>query len=136
MVKCYTISNLKRRAVKMRKALLAIMALAFVASLSYAAEGASPVANEPVGAVVEATGIFVGNVVSVVTTGETGNASVTVADETGKTMVFPVDPAVKIVDAAVNVVTLNQLKTGDKVAVEYTKDEKGAEKAKSISVMK
>ena len=58
-------------------------------------------------------------------TAETGPVDVT----------FPVDPTVKVVDAAVNAVTLNQLKEGEKVAVQYSRDQNGKEKAESINVM-
>ena len=121
----------------MRKALIAIAILALAVSVAYAAEGDTTKANEPVGAVVEATGTFVGSVVNVVTGGvaNTGKASVTVVDETGKTMVFPVDQTVKIVDATMNVITLGQLKSGEKVSVSYEK-EGGATKAEEIKVQK
>jgi hypothetical protein len=120
-----------------KKILIAVLAFVCVASICYAADQKAPAANEPVGAAVEATGTFVGKVVSVVTEGSGGatGPAITVADETGKMITYPVDPTVKIVDAAVNAVTLNQLKKGDKVAVEYSKDQTGSEKAKAINVV-
>lgn len=119
----------------MKKLAVVVLALAFVASMAYAEEAQK--ANEPVGKVVEATGTVVGKVVSVITTGsdKAAEGTVTVVDETGKTMMFPVDPTVKIVDATVNAITLNQLKEGEKVKVDYSK-EGGSEKAKAISVTK
>lgn len=121
----------------MKKILIAVLALVCVASLCYAAEEKAAVANEPVGAVVEATGTFVGKVVSVVTepSAEMKGPAITVVDEAGKVVTYPVDPTVKIVDAAVNAVTLDQLKQGSTVSVEYSKDASGAEKAKTIKVV-
>jgi hypothetical protein len=57
-----------------------------------------------------------------------------VADGSGKTMMFPIDPTVKIVDTAVNAVTLDQLKTGKQVAVVYSEDQAGSQKVKSVTV--
>ena len=119
----------------MKKMLIAVVAVVCVASLCYAAEGDSVKATEPVGAVVETGGVFIGKVSSAVEKSLGGKGDITVVDETGKTKVFPVDPTVKIIDNTFNALTLNQLKQGEKVSVEYTK-EGGTEKAKSIQVMK
>lgn len=122
-----------------RKMLVAVLALVCAASLCYAAEEAST-AGEPVSAAVEATGTFIGKVVSVVTEGTadtvkgTGTGAVAVTDETGKVMTFPVDSTVKIVDTTMNTVPLKQLKEGVKVSVDYMTGKDGTEKTKSITV--
>lgn len=126
----------ERKVSIVKKILIAVLALVSTASLCYAAEKAA----EPVSATVEATGTFVGKVVSVVTggTAETAervqNSSVVVADETGKTMVFPIDSTVKIVDAAMNAVPIKQIVEGAKVTVEYVTGQRGVEKTESIKV--
>jgi len=120
----------------MKKILVLTVALTLAASSAYAAEEIK--AEEPVGAVLEATTTYAGRVISVITgqeEEETVKGTITVADDTGKAAVFPVDPAVKIVDSTLNALTLNQLKEGDKVTVEYTK-EGDKEKTKSITVSK
>lgn len=119
----------------MKKMLLAVIAVICVASLCYAEQGDTVKATEPVGAVVETGGVFIGKVSSAVEKSLGGEGNVTVVDETGKTKIFPVDPTVKIIDNTFNALTLNQLKAGQKVSVEYTK-EGGSDKAKSIQVMK
>ena len=124
----------------MKKILIAIFVVSLVASLSYAASPEAvkdQKATEPVGAIVETLGVFIGQV-SAATEKSMGGGKegyVTVVDETGKTKMFPVDPTVKIVDAGFNALTLNQLKKGEKVSVEYS-GKSGAEKAKSIKVTK
>lgn len=120
----------------MKKILIAVTALVLTAAAGYAADEPGMQATEPVGAVIEAGGVFVGTVSSIVAdTATGGRGTVTVADENGQTKIFPVDETVKVVDAAFNAVTFNQLKTGEKVEVEYSKAPGGAEKASSIKVM-
>ena len=121
----------------MKKLLLVIAVVALMAASVYAADN-DKTATEPLGALVEASGVFVGTVTSIaVDTLTVGQAkgTVTVADESGKTRIFPVDDTVKIVDATVNVITLNQLKKGEKVEVQYTKAPNGAEKVSSVKVV-
>ena len=121
----------------MKKLLLVIAVVALMAASVYAADN-DKTATEPLGALVDASGVFVGTVTSIaVDTLTVGQAkgTVTVADESGKTRIFPVDDTVKIVDATVNVITLNQLKKGEKVEVQYTKAPNGAEKVSSVKVV-
>lgn len=121
----------------MKKILIAVIALVLTAAAGYAADESGTQASEPVGAIVEAGGVFVGTVSTVVADTVTGGKGiVTVADEKGQTKIFPVDETVKVVDATLNAVTFNQLKTGEKVEVEYSKAPDGAEKPSSIKVMK
>ena len=135
---------MERQVSGVRKIFIAVMVLAAAASIGYAAEGEHPTehptATEPISATVESVGTFVGKVVNVVTEGAadtaegTSKASVTVANETGKTMMFPIDATVKITDAAMNTVPLKQVKEGSKVFVEYVTGKDGKEKAKSVTV--
>lgn len=122
----------------MKKYLLVIAVIALTAVSAYAATD-NKTATEPLGAIVEASGVFIGTVsevvVDTVTVGQ-AKGTVTVADESGKTRIFPVDDTVKIVDATVNVMTLNQLKKGQKVEVQYSKAPTGEEKVSSVKVMK
>ena len=122
----------------MKKLLIVVAVLVLAASFCYAQDTAAskeaePKATEPVGAVVETTGVFVGNITSVVEESAGANkGSLILADESGKTKIFPVDPTVKILDNTFNALTFNQLKKGEKVSVEYTKG--ATEKTKSVTV--
>ncbi|MDD5495658.1 MAG: hypothetical protein PHP46_00990 [Candidatus Omnitrophica bacterium] len=118
----------------MKKIVIVILALAFVAGLSYAAEK-QPKATEPVGAVVETTGVFVGKIVGAAERATTGSDKITVQSDTGETRVFPFDQTVKVLDTSFHALTLNQLNPGEKVTVEYSKTDK-AQKAKTIKVAK
>jgi hypothetical protein len=117
-----------------KKMLIAVVAFVCIASLCYAAEGETAKATEPIGAVVETGGVFIGEISSAIEESMGGKGDITVVDETGKTRIFPVDSTVKVIDNTFNALTLNQLKKGEKVSVEYTK-EGGSDKAKSIQVM-
>ncbi len=123
----------------MKKILIAIVLLMCAVSVCYAAQGDSPKATEPIGAVVETAGVFIGKMSGAVEDSMSeGKAEkhITVVDESGKTKFFPVDNTVKVLDTTFNALTLNQLKKGDKIAVEYSKDKSGKEKAKSVKVIK
>lgn len=95
-------------------------------------------ALNPVTETLEATKEFVGTVVEVGTLQEPGSSglvNVTVADEAGKTEIFPIDQTIRVLDAGLNVVAMNQLKKGDKVSVEY-KEEAGAKKPTAVKIAK
>jgi ABC-type transporter Mla subunit MlaD len=120
----------------MGRIILVVLALVAMASFSYAAEGDTVKATEPVGAVVETSGVVIGKVTSVVEESLGGQeGSLVMAEPDGKTRIFPVDPTVKIIDNTFNALTFNQLK-GREVSVEYSKDASGKEKAKSVKVIK
>ena len=122
----------------MKKILIAVIAIIVAASLCYAAEEAKMKATEPVGAVVEASGVIVGNLTNVVEKSLGGGKqanSLVMADDSGRTKIIPLDNTVKALDAGFHAVTLNQLKVGEKVSVKYSK-EGGADKAKSVSGVK
>lgn len=90
-----------------------------------------PKATEPIGAVVETVGVFVGKIVSACEIACTGERKIAVENETGECKIFPFCATTKVADNTFHGVTFNQLKKGEKVKVEYT--EKGA---KSVTVEK
>ena len=119
----------------MKKLLIALIAITLMASFCYAKPKSTPAkATTPVGAVTEMSAVFVGRVLNVVDDSLKGKF-VAVADEEGTIKTFPVDDMVKIADTSFNALTLNQIKRGSKVSVEYSK-EGGTEKTKSIKVTK
>jgi hypothetical protein len=93
----------------------------------------TPQAKEPIGAVVETTGVFVGKIVSAAEIAMTGQRKLTVENETGECKIFPFCETTKITDRAFNAVTFNKLKAGEKVKVEYAEDG-GSPKAKSVII--
>jgi len=117
-----------------KKILLVSLALISVTSICFAAEGNQPKATEPVGAVVETSGVVVGKITSVIEESLGGGktkGSLVMAEDNGKTRIIPLDPTVKILDNTFHALTLNQLKKGDKVEVESA-----AGKVKSVKVVK
>jgi len=121
----------KERRVNVKKIMLAVVIIASTVSLCYAAQGDAPKATEPVGAVVETSGVIIGKITSVVeeSMGQK-KASLILADENGKTRIIPLDDTVKILDKTFHALTLNQLKKGSKVSVEVKK-----QKGTSVKVM-
>ncbi len=122
----------------MKKLLLVLAVLILCASVSFAQSATKT--GEPVKSVakgVEAVTEFVGKVVSV-TVAEPAkgvtDSTVKVSDEMGNPIAFTVSSAAKITDASLNVITLNQLKEGEKVKLTSTKTKEGKEEAKSIAV--
>ena len=122
----------------MKKLLLVVIALMLVSGVCFA-QGTTKM-REPVKSVaegVEAVGMFVGKVVSV-TVAEpakgVADSTVKVTDEMGNPISFTVNSAAKITDASLNVITLNQLKTGEQVKVKATKTKEGKEEASAIAV--
>lgn len=120
----------------MKKLLLVLFALTFVASVCSAEGGQC--GSDPLKATakgVESAGEFVGKVVSVTlaepTKGVT-DSTVKISDEMGNPISFTVNSAAKITDASLNVITLNQLKAGEKVKVKAVE----TKEAKAINVVK
>ena len=103
----------------MNKIFIAVVALVVATSLCYAAENAKLKATEPIGAVVETSGVIVGKLTSVIEKslggGKTEN-SLILAEDNGKTRIIPLDSTVTCLDNAFNAITLNQLK-GKKISV-------------------
>jgi len=107
------------------KILIAVLALVLAVPLCYAAEEAKPpMATEPVGAVVEAGGVIIGKVTTVIEEslddGKT-KGSFILAEDDGKTKMIPLDNAVEVLDTAFHAITLNKL-NGRKVSVETSKE--------------
>lgn len=124
----------------MTRLLAAIFAIALAASLCHAAlsDQPKPKATEPVGAVLETTGVIIGKVTTVIEESLGGGkkkGTLIMADDEGRTKVIPLDNSVEVLDKTFHGITLNQLKKGEKVSVEYTKDKSGAQKAKKVTVV-
>lgn len=104
------------------KIIIAILALVLVTGLSFAAEQQkTPKATEPIGAVIETTGVFVGKIIGAAEEATTGEKKVTVRSETGETRVFPFNETVELVDKGFHALTFNQLKPGEDVTVKIKK---------------
>ena len=122
----------------MKKLLLVVVALMLVSGACFAQVSdklVSPAKEVAKG--VETVGQYVGKVVSV-TVAEPAkgvtDGTVKVTDEMGNPISFTVSSAAKITDASLNVLTLGQLKAGEKVKVQAVKDKEGKEEAKTIVV--
>lgn len=116
----------------MKKLIFMCTALVLFCGLAYAAQGPDEMANEPVGAVVQTFGFFVGRVVNVIDEATTGKKAIAVENMKGEQKVFPFAQTVKITDETFNALTFNQLKKGDTVSVEY---KKGGEEEPATAVM-
>ena len=131
----------------MNKIIAAVLVAIFAAGISYAGDKnfgpkdrfcvieKRPTATEPVGAVVETTGVFVGKIASALEVAFTGERKITVENETGEARIFPFAATTKVVDGTFNTVTFDKLKKGDKVKVDYMKDG-GIDKAEEVTVQK
>jgi hypothetical protein len=123
----------------MKRAAIIILVLAVAGGLCYAEdkfcvmEKTTKHATEPVGAVVETAGVFVGKIASAVEIATTGERKITVENETGECKIFPFCQTTKIADNTFHAVTFDKLKSGEEVKVEYAK-EGGVEKAKKVVV--
>ena len=92
-----------------------------------------PKATEPVGAVVETAGVFVGKIAAATEIAFTGERKITVENETGECRIFPFCATTKVADKAFHAATFNQLKKGEKVKVEY-KEDRGVAKAEKVII--
>ncbi len=113
----------------MRKAVLALMAVALVCSFAIAQEETKDGSS--------GGGTVVGKILSVTIADPAkgiATSAVSVVDETGKGFNFSVAQSTEIVDNALNVITLNQLKLGEKVSVKSSKANDGTEEASKIKV--
>ena len=122
----------------MKKLLLAAVALMLVSGACFAQSSSKM--SEPARSVakgVETVSEFVGKVVSVTVAepakGVTDNM-VKISDQMGNPISFTVSSATKITDASLNVITLNQLKEGEKVKINAAKTKEGKEEARTITV--
>ena len=126
----------------MKKIALVLIAIVFVAGMAIAQDQVPP-ANKMVNdtkatvtKVAADTKTAVGTLTNV-TLAEPGkgiaNSTITVADATGKVMNYTVTQSTKILGATLDVLTLNQLKIGEKIKIK-TKD--GSDEASAIKVIK
>lgn len=121
----------------MKKVMAFVLVALFAGSVCFAQGAATAEDKGPLATAVDQTQEFVGKVVKVTVADpakEVAAGTVQVADSMGNTTSVTVGSTAKIVDSALNVITLGQLKAGDTVKVEATKTEEGATKAKAISV--
>ena len=124
----------------MKKILGILVVLAFVGSICFAQEAAktSPAPTKP-SSVASATKTIVGKVVSVMVADPAKgitNGAINIVDTTGKTTNFTVSSVAKVLDTTFNIISLNQLKTGDKVKIKGSKTTTGGEEAQSITLLK
>ncbi|MDD5436659.1 MAG: hypothetical protein PHX20_03855 [Candidatus Omnitrophica bacterium] len=112
----------------MKKLALAVIAIAFVAGVAFAQEQA------PANKMVKDTKAAVGTLTKV-TLAEpakgVAKSTITVTDETGKAMNYTVTQSTKIIGATLDVLTLNQLKIGEKIAIKHN----GGKEASDIKVV-
>ena len=117
----------------MKKVALVLIAIVFVAGMAFAQDNKVVAGTKKV---VSDTGVAVGTLTNV-TLAEPAkgiaNGTVAVADTTGKTAYYTVTQSTKIVGATLDVLTLNQLKIGDKLKI---KTKEGSDEASAIKVIK
>lgn len=126
----------------MKKAVLVVIAVAFVAGIAFAQDQVPPankMVNETkatVNKLASDTKAAVGTLTNV-TLAEPAKglaaSTITVTDDTGKAMNYSVTQSTKILGATLDVLTLNQLKIGDKIKI---KTKEGTDEAAAIKVVK
>ena len=126
----------------MKKIALILIAIVFVAGMAFAQDQVPPankMVNETkatVNKVAADTKTAIGTLTNV-TLAEPAkgiaNSTITVTDNTGKAMNYTVTQSTKILGAALDVVTLNQLKIGEKIKI---KTKEGSGEATAIKVVK
>jgi hypothetical protein len=121
----------------MKKIALILIAIALVAGVAVAQDQVPP-ANKIVNTTAKVaadTKAAVGTLTNV-TLAEPAkgiaNSTVTVTDNTGKAMIYTVTQSTKILGATLDVVTLNQLKIGEKIKI---KTKEGSQEASAIKVV-
>ena len=126
----------------MKKVALILIAIVFVAGMAFAQDNVPP-ANKIVtttttttSKVASDTKAAVGTLTNV-TLAEPAkgiaNSTVTVTDATGKATLYTITQSTKILGATLDVLTLNQLKIGEKIKI---KTKEGTEEASAITVIK
>jgi len=123
----------------MKKILVILILLTFIGSTSFAQEAAktSPTPMKASSAAAE-TKTIIGKVVSVTVADPAKgitNGTVSIIDATGKTANYTVSSTAKVLDAAFNAISLNQLKAGNKVKIKGKKTAAG-EEAQSVTLLK
>ena len=121
----------------MKKIALILIAIALVAGVAVAQDQVPP-ANKIVNTTAKVatdTKAAVGTLTNV-TLAEPAkgiaNSTITVTDNTGKAMMYTVTQSTKILGATLDVVTLNQLKIGEKIKI---KTKEGSQEASAIKVV-
>ena len=126
----------------MKKVALVLIAIVFVAGMAFAQDQVPP-ANKIVNTttttttkVVSDTKTAVGTLANV-TLAEPAkgiaNNTITVTDATGKAMNYTITQSTKIIGATLDVLTLNQLKIGEKIKI---KTKEGSDEASAVKVIK
>jgi hypothetical protein len=121
------------RAIAIAAIVTMIACTAFCAEDKFCVIDKEPKATEPVGAVVETAGVFVGKIASATEIAFTGERKLTVENETGECKIFPFCATTKVADETFHAVTFNQLKKGEKVKIEY-KDNGGVAKTEKVTI--
>ena len=126
----------------MRKIALVLIAIAFVAGVAFAQDQVPPankMVNDTKAAVSKVaadTKTAIGTLTNV-TLAEPAKglaaSTITVTDDTGKAMNYTVTQSTKILGATLDVLTLNQLKIGEKIKI---KSKEGSDEATAIKVVK
>ena len=126
----------------MKKVALVLIAVVFVAGMAFAQDNVPP-ANKIINTttttttkVVADTKTAVGTLTNV-TLAEPAkgiaNSTITVTDATGKAMNYTIVQSTKILGASLDVLTLNQLKIGEKIKI---KTKEGSDEASAVKVIK
>ena len=120
----------------MKKIALVLVAIVFVAGIAFAQEPAANKIVTETKRVVADTKSAVGTLTNV-TLAEpakgVANSTVTVTDATGKATLYTITQSTKIIGATLDVLTLNQLKIGEKIKI---KTKEGTEEVSAIKVIK
>lgn len=112
----------QKEVIQKMKIFIAILAFVLISGVCYAADQQhTPKATEPIGAVVETMGVFVGKMVAAGEEACTGKKEVTVDPATGDTKVFPFGYTVELIDKGFHLVTLNGMKPGEDATVQIKK---------------
>jgi len=93
--------------------------------------------NTPVGAATKIITVTTGTVLSVMEEGAFGKdkAAITVKDESGATKIFFIDATASIVDSAFRTLTLQDIRTGQKVKVDQADAGSGLEKVETVTTV-
>jgi hypothetical protein len=92
-----------------------------------------PCATEPIGAIIETTGVIVGKILSATEIACTGERKIMVETESGECRLFPFCATTKVADKTFHAITFDQLKKGEKVKVDYT-EAGGKAKANKVTI--
>lgn len=113
----------------MKKVALVLAAVVLLCGVSFAQEKAAPIKAADVKEMVGT----VANVTVAEPAKGIADGTVTVVDDTGKAVGFTVTQSTKIVGATLDALTLNQLKIGEKIAID---SKEGTREASAIKVVK